>query len=413
MKIVKRNYFLKTFLIVFATVGAAFLNFVLQIMYTKKLSIEDYGRLSLYLNFIMIMMPLVGAGLHNFWIKIHSKDSNEFVFWLPPSFNYLKLTLFFSFFIQAIFCIIYVGKETHIYALLSSFILAQLSIDLINSLNIISRKIGEYIFWRCFSPVIRIILFSIVLVFSEITLFKIGLIYLISAIFPVFFLLKKMRSEKKVFTKNKYKYSALDVFKNCWAYSVAGVLYLIYLQSNVLFISYFYTDKEVGIFNIPILMIMVVLMFPTIIFQKVFAVELNQSFYRNKESFKVFFRKSNRIMLGLGVLASLLFYFLSPVVIDIFFGETYSQSKYIASILALLIPFAFLTSSLSAAHIKKIDLYTKVGIMLCVAIVHIILSVLLQEYGGMEVFAFITVISYFLVSILFFISSKKIIARMN
>src|SRR5690606_8941311 len=157
----------------------------------------------------------------------------EFVFWLSPSFNYLKLTLIISFLIQVVFCLIYVEKEIYIYALLSSFILAQLSIDLINSLNIISIKVGEYIFCRCFFPFLRIILFFIMWVFNEITLFNIGLIYLISAIFPVFFLIKKMSSEKKFFTENKYKYSVMDVFKNCWAYSVAGVLYLIYLQSNV------------------------------------------------------------------------------------------------------------------------------------------------------------------------------------
>ena len=404
---IKYNYVIKAAFIVFATVGAAFFNFILQTLYAKNLNENDYGKLSLYLNFIMLVMPIVGAGLHNFWIKCYSKDSNDFKYWIKPSLLFLKITFIFSLFLHLLFCFFYLVDNYIVYFLISTFVVAQVAIDLINSLNIIDKDTRKYIFWRCFSPILRLFL-AITFIFTEwLNLLSIGLIYFISSIFPFLYFLNKI---KKCKVKENI-YSVRDVFKNCWMYSVAGILYLIYLQSNLLIIPIFYDIKYVGFFNIAVLFITVVLIFPTIVFQKAFAVEINTAFYSNKNLLKNLISKTIFVMFFLGCFISLIFYFLSPVMIKYFFGERYLDSIVIVKILLFLIPFAFVITPLSSIHIRRRDLHTKVILMLLVAIFHVVLIFILKDYYGIELFAYITVFSYFLLSLLFLFSAKKLMVR--
>lgn len=405
----KENYVLKAVLIVFSTVGAAFLNFILQIIYARNLSIDDYSKLSLYLNFILLIMPIVGAGVQNFWIKCSAKNPENLIYWVAPSLNFIKITFLISLIFHSLFCIIYVEENYIAYFLITAFILSQVAIDLINSINIINKDTLNYIFWRCFSPFLRLLLVLGLIVLELIDLLYIGLVYFVSCIFPVYFFYKKIQKYKSEETR----YSSLDVFKNCWMYSVSGVLYLIYLQSNLLIIPYFYDIKYVGIFNIPVLLITVVLMFPTILFQKVFALRINEVFYNDKQLLKKMIKKSNIIMFFTGCFTALCFYFLSPIIIKYFFGEDYFESIKLIKILAFLIPFAFIITPLSSIHIRKKDLYTKVYIMLFISILHVILIFSLQSYYGVETFAYVTVFSYFLLSICFLFSSRYLIERVE
>ncbi|MDH1727649.1 hypothetical protein N5E37_15915 [Acinetobacter johnsonii] len=409
MNRLKESYILKAALIVFSTVGAAFLNFILQIIYARNLSIEDYSQLSLYLNFILLIMPVVGAGVQNFWIKCSAKKPENFIYWVVPSLNFIKITFLISLIFHVLFCVIYVEGSYLVYFLITFFILSQVAIDLINSINIINKDTLNYIFWRCFAPFLRLLLVLGLIVLGLIDLLYIGLVYFVSCIFPVYYFFKKIKKYKSEDTI----YNSLDVFKNCWMYSASGILYLVYLQSNSLIIPYFYDIKYVGLFNIPVLLITVVLMFPTILFQKVFALRINEVFYNDKKLLKEIIKKSNIIMFFSGCFTTLCFYLLSPLIVKYFFGENYFESIKLIKILAFLIPFAFVITPMSSIHIRKKDLYTKVYIMLFIAILHVILIFSFQPYYGVEVFAYVTVFSYFLLSICFFFSSRYLVERVE
>ena len=400
---------LKAALIVFSTVGAAFLNFLLQIMYARNLSIDDYSKLSLYLNFILLIMPIVGAGIQNFWIKCSAKKPENFIYWVKPSLGFIKVTFSVSLIFHILFCIVYVKENYITYFLITTFILSQVAIDLINSINIINKDTLSYIFWRCFSPLLRLLLVLGLIFLNLIDLLYIGLVYFISCVFPIYYFFKKIKKYKSEDTI----YKNLDVFKNCWMYSASGILYLVYLQSNSLIIPYFHDIKYVGLFNIPVLLITVVLMFPTILFQKVFALRINEVFYSDKKLLKKIIKKSNIIMFFAGCFTALCFYFLSPLVVRYFFGGNYFESIRLIKILAFLIPFAFIITPLSSIHIRKKDLYTKVYIMLSIAILHVILIFLFQQYYGIEIFAYVTVFSYFLLSVCLFFSSRYLIERVE
>jgi|GEM_PF-5009893 O-antigen/teichoic acid export membrane protein len=390
-----------------ATIGAAFLNFLLQTLYAKNLEINDYGKVSLYLSFISIIMPIVGAGLPSFWIKADAKDELEY--WIKPSINFLCYTFLFSVLIQLIFIVFYVKEDFIAYILFSTFIFSQISIDLINSINLINKHTGQYIFWRIFSASVRLLLFLLLIVFDQVTITNIGLLYLVTGIIPLIKIIKIIKNTIYSSDAKVKKYSSYDVLKNCWMYSASGVLYLIYLQSNVVLASKYFSLESAALFNVPVLIITVALMFPNIVFQKFFAPDLNNWFYNDREKFTKFFRKANLIMFLIGMFFSITLYSLSPFLVIEFFGEKFRNSIELIRVLTFLIPFAFLTSGFSSVHIKKSDLKVKVLIMFLMALIHLVVVYFIKDIFGIMAFAYTTVMSYISVSILFYLSSKRII----
>lgn len=411
MNKIKLNTLYKLVLVITATIGAAFLNFLLQTLYAKNLEIEEYGKVSLYLSFINLTMPIVGAGLPNFWIKANAKSSLQP--WIKPSINFLVFTFLLSLLVQAVFIVLYVKEDFIAYALFYTFIISQISIDLINSINLINRDTKQYIFWRVFSSVLRLTLLLVLIFLNKVTIVSIGSLYLITAIVPFIKITKMIKAlkykSKLPLEEKSVNYSVYDVLKNCWMYSASGVLYLIYLQSNVILVGKYYSLREAALFNVPILLITVALMFPNIVFQKFFAADLNHWFYNDKVKFTAFFKKANIVMFSIGVVFSIALYALSPFLVTLFFGKEFQESIPLIRILTLLIPFAFLTSGFSSVHIKKKDLRQKVLIMFLVAVMHLMIIYVTKDIFGINSFAYSTVFSYVTVSVLFYLSSKKII----
>lgn len=400
------NHIIKIIAILSVTFGAASLNFILQSLYASRLSVNEYGRLAFYLNFIMLITPIVGAGVPNFWIKANAKYENGLSLWIRPSISFIQITFIITIFIQIFFFINYVNEDKLAYWLLSSFMISQISISFINAINIIDNNTREYVFWRLYSPLVRLILFIFLVAINQINILNISLIYFITSIIPILFFYKEISN---IPAQSKAQFGILDIFNNSWMYSLSGIIYMMYLQGSSVLIKHFFSFEYVAIYNIPILFLTAVLMFPSIIFQRVYISDLNKLFYNDADGFVFFLKKSLLSMSIFGIVFCVAFYFISPVLVDIFFGEKYNDSIEIIKILSYVIPFAFITSVLSAVHIKKNHLLRKFWIMLIVLVIHVLIICLTNEIIGFEIFAYTTVLSYALVCILLGMSTHNII----
>ena len=70
----------------------ALVAFFIQVLIAKKLGVEEYGLFSAVLAVIALLIPLVGFGVSQFWLKAYGKEGGDAQRWLKTSFNFLVLS---------------------------------------------------------------------------------------------------------------------------------------------------------------------------------------------------------------------------------------------------------------------------------------------------------------------------------
>lgn len=406
MTILKSNKFLKLLYFLVISMGASALNFLVQIIGARSLDLKDYGEFNTYVTFLNIISPLLGMGLANLWIREYSKSHDIGNKNLRGSLIFFIITLFLIFILQLVYSFFDVNNYLAFFVL-SVFVLAQAATELVNSFNLIDNNISEYIFWRMFTPVLRIITILLFIYFSGLSILTICLAYFISSI-PVVFRLFKDIYERRVFLK-KSEITTFIVFKESWFFGLTAFLYMLYFQSNILIISKFMSYQDVAIYSSALTIVSIALMIPPMIFQKFYAFDINHWFFHDRGKFIQFFKNSLIKMSLSGSLLTLFFITFSDQLIQLIYGGRYENSVGILNILSICIFFTFVSSSCSFVFINRKELVVKTNIMILASFKNFILSCWVVDKYGIIGVAWVSVFCYSFVALCFLGYSLKIV----
>jgi O-antigen/teichoic acid export membrane protein len=174
----------------------------------------------------------------------------------------------------------------------------------------------------------------------------------------------------------------LDVTAEAMPFALAGVFYLVYHQIGVVLLGWMQGDEPAGIYNVALTVIAALALLPDAVFQKYLMPKTQHWAEHDRARFLRVYRFGNGVMLASGLGLMLALGLASPTLIPWVFGDAYRESGRVLLVLALAVPFRFLSVSVGCAlvtggHMARKNVYHGIA-----ATANVLLNVMLiPGYG--------------------------------
>jgi len=216
---------------------------------------------------------------------------------------------------------------------------------------------------------------------------------------------------KPIVQSDEWMPDVKTVISHSWPFGLAGLFHLVYFQSDIILVQYITGLEAAGVYNVAFTIMVAVLLFPGIIYQKFLLPKMHRWANHDRERFYQVYKQGNVIMLVLGLVAMLFIWTLGPWVVSLLFGEVYQEAIGLLMILGVSFPILFVASSIGATLVTQSHMKSKVKLMGLVAILNIVLNLVLIPDFGAEGAAIATVISNFVLLVVFYITAQKLVFR--
>lgn len=404
------------------SIGGAACAFLTQVILARKLGADDFGLFSSVMAIVLIIVPVAGFGVSQFWLKAFGEEGWSATRWLPSSLLFIILTTALSFLILIVWA--YLGPhETYtekLIIVLSFYLLGQVSIELVSGRFQLEERYVNLAFWQ-FSPhLLRFFLVGFLALFyvdmgaleagfafSAVSFF----VFLVGVYFVKSMWFGKLRlkghGENSNISHGRVNPKLFDIFQAAWPFGLAAFSQLIYYQSDIVFIKYYVGDVEAGIYGVSFTVIAAVYLFPAVLYQKFFLPKLHR--WANSSVNKLYevYRFGNYAMLVFGVLIALLIFVLSEFLIGTLFGEKYLGAVRLLNVLSISVPIIFIAFSVGATLVTRENMRLKVMYMLVVAALNVFLNIIfVPQYGAVGA-AYTTVASNAVLLFLYYWGAQK------
>ncbi|MDX1347443.1 MAG: oligosaccharide flippase family protein [Thiomicrorhabdus chilensis] len=410
-----------------SVLGALFA-FLLQVTLARNLNVEQYGTFASAFTITTLLIPLVGFGVAQFWLKSFGQQGREAFAIVKPSFYVILINVFvvggFLFFWSLI------GPHGELMQMALMFLFlylcGQVSLEVLAARFQLEERYLHLSLWQTLPSFIRLIVVMMLVYFLGDALslrevvFSVAAVGLVMIILSLVWLLPMLKGQVdlKGHTQSnglenpRYnvsnEYSIQSVYQNAWPFGLSTLFYLIYFQSDIVLLQYLVGEKVAGFYNIAFIILAAVLLFPGVIYQRYLLPKMHRWAYHDPEKFYRVFRKGNGLMLVLGLFAMFITWWLAPYFIPYVFGEKFAPSLLILNVLAFSIPVLFVASSYGAILVTQEHIRTKVKLMGSVAVLNLILNgLLIPQYQAMGA-AIATLISNSVLLIFYMLASKKV-----
>ena len=394
-----------------------FFSFLNQTILARGLSVDNFGVFSSYMGFINLLLPLVGLGITSFWLKSYGKNNH-----LAKDLILASSIIFLCSFTLIYFTVI-LTAEFHgydnliIFSFLSLIIIGTLFNEMISTIFQIKGNFFKFSVAQSTMPFTRFILLcSLIYFFQNNSIVIIALIWGISSIVSPFLFYKTTKKEipnpvinyKRVIDLFREDYT-LNILKKSLIFGLTGILYLGWSQGHIVFAKYLFGSYAAGLYSSVIILCMAISMFPNVIFSKFLAPKFHSLIYENPLKLKSFFFKTNTYLFIFGLLSTFIVYFSSDLIINLTFGQKYSEGIEILQIISLTFPMRFCGFNSGLILSTREYLPIKFTILLIVVFVNFLIAYFLSIFLGLKALAISIVISEFiLVTIYLYITNIKL-----
>ncbi len=210
-------------------------------------------------------------------------------------------------------------------------------------------------------------------------------IYLLSLIFF-------LRKLKIGITFNEELTGAKKILKGSLPFGILGVLGLLYFRVDIILLSYLKGNFDAGIYGAAYKFLEAIVFIPSAAGTALFPVTASL-ILSDRQKVLDLYKKTSKILFLLGLVISLCFIFILPIIISVFLPQ-YHDSVQVVKILALTVPFLFLISP-QGAILMSDDKSLKALIVISIFNLglNILLNLLFIPQYGLIASAWITVIS--------------------
>lgn len=404
--------------------GCAFLT---QVILARTLGPQEFGLFASVFALVGLLVPLAGFGIAQYWLKEFGKDGWNAVRFIQPSFKFILINLLFVLLLLLLWIVLGPHDQTVqlVLLIMSAYILGQVSVELISGKLQLEERYKMLAVWQLMPHAMRLLLIIVISLWLgsqfnvQIVAHLFALVSLAFLLVSIKPLLKMARGEFHLQGHNQHavinveaaKPLAKNILKNAWPFGLAGVFHLIYFQSDIILVKYITGDEAAGYYNVAFTIMVAVLLFPGIVYQKFLLPKMHRWAHHDRALFYKVYRQGNVAMFILGLLAMVLIWLLSPIAIPLLFGDKYKEAITLLNILAISAPILFVASSVGATLVTQEHMKTKVKLMGLVAIINILLNLALIPLYGAGGAAFATVISNLILLIIYYVSVKLYVFR--
>lgn len=394
-----------------------FFSFLNQSILARGLSVDNFGVFSSYMGFINLLLPLVGFGITSFWLKSYGKNN-----YLAKDLILASSIIFLCSFTLIYFTVIFTA-EFHgfnnllIFSFLSLIIVGTLFNEMISTIFQVKGNFFKFSVSQSVMPFTRFILLcSLIYFFQNNSIAIIALIWGISSIISPFLFYRTTKKEipnpiinyRRVVDLFRENYT-LNIFKKSAIFGLTGILYLGWSQGHIVFAKYLFGNYAAGLYSSVIILCMAISLFPNVIFSKFLAPKFHLLIYENPSKLKSLFLKTNTYLFIFGLLSTVIVYFSSDLIINLAFGQKYSEGIEILQIISLTFPMRFCGFNSGLILTTREFLPTKFIILLIVVFFNFLIAYFLSISLGLKALAISIVISEFiLVTIYLYITNIKL-----
>ena len=415
-----------------ATLLGGGLNFGVQVLLARALSVEQFGTFGSALAIVTLVAPLAGFGLPAYWLNLYGREGWEAQRWLPASFRFLSIST--TLVLAAVVVWAWIGPhDDHsatLLVLLSTVVIGQVAVELGSvKYQLEGRHIGLAL-WQFLPHFLRFVGVAVLVVVANgaeftpthaasvfaivaMMLLVLGALQMLKLMGGKFVLDGHSGGPRATSMQKQFASTPAlgKVISGTWPFGLAGVFYLIYFQSDIILIKYLVGESAAGLYNVAFIVMAAVYLFPSVLYQKYLLPKLHRWAHHDTKKFIQVHRVGNMVMLTIGFVAMLLLWLLAPPVVPRLFGHAYSDSVLLVSVLALAVPLRFLASSAGAMLATRDYMRLKVKLMGMTALANVALNLLLiPKYAAVGA-AVATVVSDALLCGCYLIQSKKLLTQ--
>ena len=401
--------------------GCAFLT---QVILARQLGPSDFGLFAAALAIVTLFTPLAGFGIAGYWLKVFGQEGWHATRWLPGSFRFITLSTLIVVLLLVGWAMLgpHDALTTTVLLVLTFYIFGQLVVELVSGKLQLEERYFNLALWQFLPHFLRLFL-VVVLAYATTLVLNVQMVaYAYAVVALVIFVvgsvllfrmcqgkfsLKGHGAAEGFEKQNKQDLPGMfQIAVQSWPFGLAGILYLIYFQSDIILLKYLTGAEVAGIYNVAFLVMAAVYLLPGVIYQKFMLPKLHRWAHHDRERFYHTYRVGNVFMFGLGVVAMLGLWGIVPWAIPILFGAEYQGAIMLLMILSLAAPIRFFATSVGATLVTKNHMQRKVKYMGTVAALNIFLNLALIPIFGGAGAAVATVMSELALLIIYIISVR-------
>lgn len=382
---------------------SASLSFLTQAILARTLSLHEYGLFSAINNFILVVTPLAGLGIGNYWLKKFGQKGWDGRLWVGPSLLILATSLPLG----LIFTVLvgwHLWPDTASHALLILLCPVMLMQSCGNAARSRFQLEERYTALAIWNMVPVIVKFLIVCLTAIMVLGLFGLAACLSVSMLAISLvglwyaypLKSGRIQlvghgqrPTRFDNSKLLHKGIaqkDIFKEMLPFALGSFFGLVFLQSDIFILSFLAGSEQAGLYSAAFAVMAAIYFLPGAIFSQYLLPKYHRWTERDNEKLLNVFRFGNMAMLTIGSIIMVAVFLLAPHIIPLIFGDRFQGTAEILQWLALCIPLRFISSSVGGALVTKENMKRKVFYQGVAALLNVCLNFLLipiyQVYGA-------------------------------
>ncbi len=168
-----------------------------------------------------------------------------------------------------------------------------------------------------------------------------------------------------------------SLFRTGFLFGVSDFLYFIYLSIDLVMLSLLVGARQVGLYNIPVRMLVVAYLLPIVVFNRVLYPRYFEWSQVDRERLRRTYVLTSKGVLFIGMLAATALVLLADPFVPKVFGGSFQESALLLRILALALPLRYLSGSASAVLATNDKIGTRVRVQAATAALNLALCFIL------------------------------------
>lgn len=342
-----------TSLVSVGTLLAVITTFLTQVLLSWWMSPDDFGDFVSLLALVTTLSTIAIFGLDLIVLKRYGKDTTSGREALEIAFPLsIVISLFVMLLVGIFSYFLFEGKYFYPLSLLSIGVAAFSVWSLSNVAIQVDVNYLKLAVYQTIQPFSRIVLVVIAYVISSLLSASDNYFIYYMAYFLAGLLVLAISYEglKKQHPQLRFSISfqSLVLLKEAAPYAAISIFHTIYMGAMIYIVNAVCSSQESGVLGIALFFIASVYIVPSVIYQKYLLKKIHYWSNYSPLFLGRFFFRASWVMATLGVCVALLLMFLAKYLVDLFFSDEYYLAGELLGVLALSIPFRYLTMNAGA-----------------------------------------------------------------
>ena len=396
-----------------------------QLLLARNLAPAEFGLFSTAFVSLTNLAPLAVFGIQHVWIKKFSVEKEKGARWVLPGLRLALLNFVSCLTLLVTWSFLGPHESSFKWILLglSPLILSHISMELVSARFQAEERYSAMAIWQSLPSTLRFfaILFLVFFSVGKLDIYSLVFVYSLIALVlssvSVKFLKELLKGSnfyqglKDLISLNvsssPESIRSVKVLKEAWPFGLAAIFYLIYLQSDLIFLKYMVDNESAGIYSVSFTFLLAIYLVPGIIFQKFLLPKFHKWSSFSQKKFLEVYQAGNGLMLMLGIIFLVFLFPSISYLVPLLFGKTYSQAVPLIQILIFCVPIRFLSCSVEMPLFTRDYMRTKTFIMGLVAFFNIALNIYLIPIYSFYGACISTLISEILLLLFYVLAVKR------